>query len=206
MGEGKGGVEEQNSAWETARSAKLSRAKELESLLPGYGYASKSDASLSDEKLKASLVKDIRRSKSAIMNLLGFLYQIQQESVGSDFKLVYDELSIFCDEIKVSPFKWKEGLSESFFERLLDRDYFLLRGASRLNHFLDKLTEYVLAYKEKNGKEFDLESIRETVAAVRKQLRELVILFKERESIFEIESRDLDEAFREVQEEIRKRI
>lgn len=201
------GEEEQadsENAWEDARSAQLTRAKAVEKNIPGYSYSDKTQASRSHERLKLFIAEKLSKSKNRIRDLLSFLYQLQQEAIGGKFKVLEDDIDIFSDEVKVSPFKWKR-MSVRFYEHLIERDYFLIKGVKRLNHFLKKLSQEVVSYKQVDDKEFDLDMIKEAREGARKQLRELIILFKEREALFEVEGRDLEEVFQEVREEINQK-
>lgn len=190
--------------WDSARSAHLAKVQEIEAIIEKYGYGDTGHAAFSDEKIKLYITRNLRHAKAKLRDLISLVFQFQADMMDDKLKALHDDIDHFSDSVKVSPFKWKE-LPFNLLEHLIDRDYFIIKGVDRLMTFLENLEKGILSFEEADHKVFDTKAIDETVEGIRKQLRELTILFKEREALFQLEGRELETVFREVREEIAKK-
>lgn len=189
--------------FDSARIKHISKAKELESILKFYSYSTEANAARTEETLKGLLVAKLRESKQHIMDLIQFVYQIQEDKAfDSILEPLRDEIDILGDEVKVSYVRWQE-LPERFWELVIAHDLTLVDSTTNLSELAEELGKLISGYKKAgNMKVFDRNSIGNDVSNMQSLLDGIRHAFKEREAILGLEESDLSQDF----EAIRKRI
>lgn len=189
--------------WDNASVKHSGLIKKLEKEVPHYGYSDHGQAKATDEKLREQLVLDLRDTKARLFDIIQFLFELQAEKLaGRQLERIKDEVDALSDDIKVFHLNWKD-LPESFLEALLKHDLDLLKGSEALKLQAEEISRLSAGYKKLNHrKEFDVKGIERVEKGMIQLLKRLLVSFKEREALFEVEEQDLERAYREIQKEI----
>jgi len=192
-------------AWENARSAHLTAVKEMERIIPGYGYGDGPQAQITDEKLCAHLVQALRKAKSRLFDIISFIFESHVEKVlDTEFHKLRDEIDVLSDEIKVHKLKW-QPLNRDFLEIIIKHDMSLIHGVAKLNNMLNNITTLITGYRRINHKVFDTERITKVLGQVKEQVKVLVRTYKEREAVFNIQKEDLEDAYERIRKEVEQK-
>lgn len=195
-------VMEPSKAWEDARSSHLSFVKQLEILIPGYGYGDAHQASLTDEKLCTLLVAALRKSKNRAFDIVSFIFESHVEEVlDTKFQRLRDDIDIFSDEVKVRKLAW-QPLPRHYLEMIIKRDVTLVHNTAKLNFMLNNVCTLLTGYRRIDRKVFDVERISRVLEKAKELVKVLVRAFKEREAIFNIQQEDLEGAYERIRKEI----
>ena len=195
-------------AWETASSELYTRIKELKGKLRNYSYKDEHDSLLTDERLCSFLVQEISEAKKQAFAISDLLFSLQLgEGLLPLTDTVRDELDIVSDEIKARYCTWKE-LKLPFMKKIVRHDFHLVQEAAALRENLEILLNGIITetkQRRKPGKLF-WKRIRGGLQEVRKNTRELVVQFKEREALCNIHPLTLERSFQNIQKEIQGKV
>ncbi len=189
------------SVWDDVRVKHSSAVEALENVIKSYSYSEEHKAALTDERLREHVLTKLRKVKEDLFHIIHFLFETQSEHVDTLFPKLRNEADLLGDEVKISHFKWRE-FPLKLMEIMLIRDFDLVKGLDTLIDTLDKISTYVVGFKRVDHKVFDVSKIRSRAKSAEKTLRTLLITYKEREAIFDIEETDLEKAFARIRKEI----
>lgn len=192
------------SAWDDVKVKHTSAVEALENLIPSYGYSEEHKAANTDEKLREHILQKMRKIKEDLFHIIAFIYETQSEHVDTVFPKLRDEVDLFGDEVKISYFKWR-AFPPKILEILLMHDFDLVKGTDTFLDILEKLYKNILDYKRVDHKVFNISEIRTKAKNAEKQLRTLLITYKEREALFDIEETDIEKAYERIREDIAKK-
>mgnify|MGYP001619152457 CR=1 FL=1 len=113
-------------------------------------------------------------------------------------------MDILSDEIQARYCSWRP-LTPELVRDLIRKDLKILKGVKKLDSDLDKLFRGILEELNKSPSKHLWEKISTILNKLRFNLRELVILFKEREALCNLKPISLEKTFKMIQKEIREK-
>jgi hypothetical protein len=189
------------SEWDRAAETRAVKIESLRGFIPGYDYSGEDMAHRTDETFCSLMVENLRVSKKVMFNILETAFELHQDILLKGFEGIRDEIDVFSDEIKVRAFKWDSGKSHKWLERLVDYDYRILSSLGNLIKGIEGLHRELLS----SGKGTrELRALDERTVRLKKELDEIVILFKEREAVCNIKDAALEKTFDSIRTGIRK--
>lgn len=203
--------EKTDETWKQVSSEMYAQVQALKKIIQDYSYQQKADALETDQKLCQLLISHLSESKKTIYSITDFCFSLHiAKKLMPLLDMMRDETDIFSDEIKVRRCEWKY-ISPEFLKKVIKSDLSLARGIEKLSSGLERLYKIIIRESKTQKRtrqgyippEFWAE-VKETLQSLRQSLRELVILFKEREVICNIHPLTLERTFKKIQEEIRE--
>lgn len=202
-------------AWKQASGASFPQLQALKKTIKDYSYKDKPSSLITDEKVCTLFTNSLSKTKKSLFNISDFCFSLHTgREIMPLLNMMRDEVDILSDEIKIRSCAWKDIPSE-FLKKIIQTDLALLKGANKLNRDLDLIYQSVMREAKKRkrikiGKKEQYiprefwKGIEEKLKAERFHLKQLAILFKERESLCNIHPLTLERSFRKMQEEIRE--
>ncbi len=193
--------------WKKAKEETSIILKDLEKMVPGYSYEDGTEAIATDQKMGDLIVKAIRNCKNRLFFTIQLLYELQHENLNRDLEHLKDEIDIFSDEIKIRHCKWSYS-SPELLKKLVRQDYRLICMLRELDSLLGQIHKDAAEIKEiRTGHkpEFEPGGVARLKQDTRKAfdlVKEMVVLFKEREVICNLEPATLEKTFRSITREI----
>lgn len=162
-----------------------------------YGYGDENQSFLTDERLCAWLVSQLRQAKKRLFNIVETLYGLHFESKLDNLaEELRDEVDVFSDEIKTRHFRCKQS---ALLEELVRHDTSLVDGTKRFNKELESLYDQLIkGLKNPFDGRYDKEmweKIKSILKDLDKQLDIIVQAFKEREIICNIRPLSLQKTY-----------
>ena len=195
----------QEAAWKEASGDEHIRLRSLQHLIKWYSYQSKHDCELTDEKIAAHLVKELSLFKRHLYSISDMCFSLHVgDNLMRPLQMMRDEVDIFSDEIKIRHCEW-DDIPANFLRKMIRTDHALFQGLEVLLADIDALFRSILAANKKKEKPSPAfwNRTRKQLLGVRNTMKELVILFKEREAICNINPITLKRTFQQIQREIR---
>jgi len=194
-------------SWKKVSGEMFSQIQALKKAVKDYSYKDKPSSLVTDEKLCGSFLKSLSRAKKSLFSISDICFSLH---VGEEFipltEVMRDEVDILSDEIKIRHCEWGSQMPE-FLKKIIRHDLALFKGLEKLNKNLRIIDRGIVkeAKKNKNKPEF-WKRVKKVLLQVRKQVRDLAILFKEREALCNIHPITLERTFKKIQEEIRWKV
>jgi hypothetical protein len=175
--------------WKDVRDALRSRVRRMEEHIPAYDYSEEHRALRTDEKVVALILRELRKSKGKLFDLLDTSYEMQRESLTKDLHSMRDDIDIFLDELKVRRIKWDREMSTQTAKDIVKLDVEILNNTLLLEKEIEGLKKALLSAKKTAGgfPENYLEGIEKRKAQAKKVARALVVAFKLRDALFGLE-------------------
>jgi len=193
--------------WKEVSGETFSQIQAIKLLIKDYSYQDQHTSQVTDERFCSFLLGGLAKAKKQIYNISDLCFCLHiGEHILPLTDLMRDELDIFSDEIKIRHCHWRDIDVESL-KKIVKQDLSLLKGVEQLNRNLEIVYSAILteSKKGKPAKEF-WKKIKDSLVTIRKHLRELVILFKEREILCNLHPLTLERTFKKMQEEIREKV
>jgi len=195
----------EKSPWLQASGESFVQIREIKETVKNYSYQDIASSHATDEKLCESLKKTLYSAKKRIYSISDLLFSLQiGEGVLPLTDTFRDEIDILSDEIQVRHCTWKP-LTTELVRDLIRKDLKILKGVKKLDSDLDKLFRGILEETNKSSSKQLWEKVTSVLNRLRFNLRELVILFKEREALCNLKPISLEKTFKMIQKEIREK-
>ena len=190
--------------WKDVRDSLRSKVKMMEEHIPLYEYSEESKALVTDEKMTSLILKELRKSKKRLFDLLDTSYEMQREFLTKDLHSMRDDIDIFLDELKVRRLKWDRELSTQTVKEIVKLDVEILNNTLLLEKEIDELRKALISPKRRGRDipEKDLEAIERGKAQTKKVARTLVVAFKLRDALFSLERKTDSILINQLREEI----
>ncbi len=193
--------------WKKAREETSFILKHLEKMVPGYSYEDETEAIATDQKMGDLIVKALRNCKNRLFFTIQLLYELQHESLNRDIEHLKDEIDIFSDEIKIRHCKWSYS-SPELLKKLVRHDYRLICMLRELDSLLEQIHRDASEIREiRTGHqpEFEPGGVARLKQDTRKAfdiVKEMVVLFKEREVVCNLEPATLEKTLGSISKEM----
>ncbi len=189
--------------WDKAKGSRTGKIASIKKLVSSYDYSSEEAAHRTDDLLRETMIANLRTAKSDMFNVLNTAFERHQDLMIKPLERLRDEIDMFNDDIKIRTFIWDRAKSAPWLGKLVDYDYRILTGLGNLLRGIRELHRLVL---EAKAEARDMRSIDEKAGAVKKELDELIAMFRERDVLCNLEDAALQEDFEGLSREIRKGI
>lgn len=194
-------------AWKEISGKMHPKVEALKKAIPGYSYQNRNNSLLTDERLCALFVKSLSDAKKSLYSISDLLFSLHtKEELIPLTTVMRDELDIFSDEVKIRHCEFRDPVPSTL-SKIITHDLALLNGLKKMNSNITTLSRGILAEtKRKKSRPDFWKNVRKALLQIRKQIRELVILFKEREALCNIHPITLERTFKAIQQEIRGKV
>ncbi len=175
--------------WKEVRTALRFNVRKMEEHIPFYSYSEESKALRTDEKFSSLILNELRKSKKKLFDLLDTAYEMQRENLTKDLHSLRDDIDIFLDELKARRLRWDNELSTRTIKEVVKLDVEILNNTILLEKEID-LLRHALASAKKTRAGFlekDMQNIERGKEITKKIARNLVVAFKQRDAILNLE-------------------
>lgn len=183
--------------------------KSVGKIIKNYDYSTEAKAESTDVKICEFVIEEIRRAKDILFNIINTAYELHEERLNKNFEGLRDDLDVFSDEIKIRNFVWNNDITAEWVERMVRYDFELISHMNKLNTELEEayklFMKVVKTYPDKTDPNH-IEGIRELTRLIEKLVDHIVITFKEREVISNLQPIDLEKTFQQMQDYYRRLI
>ncbi|MBI2675053.1 MAG: hypothetical protein HYX24_01240 [Candidatus Aenigmarchaeota archaeon] len=193
--------------WKKARDETYPIVKELARIAPGYSYEDEGKAIATDQKVTDVIVRALRSCKNRLFFTIQLLYELQHESLNNGLEDLRDEIDIFSDEIKARRCKWSYS-SVELLKKLVRQDYRFITMLKELDSMLETVHNDALEMKEiRYGHKAEFEPgkvsrLKQDIKKAFGMVQELVVLFREREAICNLEAATLEKTFERISRQL----
>ncbi len=186
--------------WKEAMSRKLSRTEYIQSRIKGYSYETRQSAETADEKLTEFVLSSIRNAKAMIFDAIQTGFERQIQFLENDLIVIMTELDILSDELMVRVFRMDESLGTEWLERVIEKDYDILRVSAEIEQDAERIRKAIAAFplNESDG----MNALKKLAENVRSGIEKLAVDIKERDSMLNIKRIALEKAFNDARKRI----
>jgi hypothetical protein len=191
--------------WDIVSGESHGKIAEMQKTIKGYSYRNREISASTDEKICGHFIRRLARTKKLLFSISDTCFSLQAgEKILPLTDIMRDEVDILSDEIKVRHCEWKD-IPPAFLNRLISHDLKMVKGLRKVNKNLEAVFRGIVRGAKKGKKDRDLwKKARKSLLLIRKQIRGLAILFRERETLCNIHPLTLERSFRKMQQEIRE--
>lgn len=194
-------------AWDVVSGQSHDKIAEIQKTIKGYSYKRKDISLATDENICRHFVDSLSQSKKLLFSISDTCFSLH---VGNNIlpltDIMRDEVDILSDEIKVRHCEWQD-IPPDFLNKVISHDLKMLTGLQKINKNLDIVFVAIIEQAKKNkGDSKFWKKVRIGLLKIRGQVRELVILFKERETLCNINPITLERTFQSIRREIRGKV
>lgn len=182
------------SVWENVLLKRRDKIKEICKIIPEYCYSAEDLAHMTDEKLCKLIVDGLHVAKERLFNITQTEFELHRDLLSKEFQELRDSVDTFSDEVKCRHFDWDKDSTEKWLECIIDHDYRIIMGLLKLNRELEDVIKNLREGSRDTEKRLEI---------IEKQIKELVINFKERDVICNIKEIALERTFQKVRAEMR---
>jgi hypothetical protein len=195
--------------WKAASGEAYSQVKDIEKVIKKYSYRDEASSHRTDELISRFLIDSLFISKKLLYSISDLLFSLHlADDILDKIQDLRDEIDHVSNHIKIRNYKWK-NIPHVFLVRIINHDHELLERAKKLNIDIEILFNGILTEAKKSRKgrlpeEKFWGSVRDSIRILSEELRELDIIFKEREALCDIHHLTLEKTYREAQKIIRE--
>ena len=194
----------ESSSWKDAKTKMWARIKEIEKDVHDYDYSETHRMMATDDRLKDHLLKELRKSKKILFNIIEDSYEQQKEGLTNDLHKIRDEVDVLLDEMKVTHAdKWPESIPQEFLEKIVTHDSEMLRAVPKLNSMLEEAHKQILNMEKPGTGLFDRQEFDRLNArskAIKDMVAGLVKLFRERELLINLRHIHREQEYEELRD------
>jgi len=188
---------------------KLANVKKI---IKPYSYETTEISIQTDEKLCHFITTSLSSTRKLLYNVSDLLFSLQLgENLLDVIQNLRHDVDILSDEIKIRHCTWKD-IPEQFLIKIIKHDHSLVEKVVKLNTDVEMLFNGILTETKKHkrgryyiSREFWL-NVDLSLGNIRGEIKNLAILFKEREAMCNIHPITLNRTFKKLQQEIRSEI
>jgi len=200
-------------SWEQISGDAFRQLGVLKQLVKGYSYETTETSLRTDEKLCTFITISLSSAKKLLYNISDLLFSLHLgEGLLDPIADLRDQVDILSDEIQVRHCMWKD-IPPEYLLKIIKHDFALTEKVKRLNMTIEILFNGILneTKKSRGNRSHRItpafwHSVEQSMTVIQSEIRELAILFMEREVMCNIRPITLDRTFQELQKEIRRRL